>query len=54
MTSFSVRLDANWHGGARPVIKGGALRGVYVFDHIHFHWGPINAHGSEHTVANHR
>ncbi|KAJ9583992.1 hypothetical protein L9F63_021662 [Diploptera punctata] len=33
-----------------PSIKGGPLKNHYVFDSLHFHWGPDNKNGSEHHV----
>ncbi|XP_018411284.1 PREDICTED: carbonic anhydrase 1-like isoform X1 [Nanorana parkeri] len=31
-------------------VKGGPLKGSYRLNQFHFHWGPSNEHGSEHTV----
>ncbi|CAG0900314.1 unnamed protein product [Darwinula stevensoni] len=31
-------------------LAGGGLPGVYVFDHLHFHWGSSPEWGSEHTL----
>lgn len=28
----------------------GPLSSTYLFDSVHFHWGVINTHGSEHTI----
>uniref|UniRef100_A0A8C5QQ41 Carbonic anhydrase n=1 Tax=Leptobrachium leishanense TaxID=445787 RepID=A0A8C5QQ41_9ANUR len=32
------------------VVKGGPLQGTYHLNQFHFHWGPSNDFGSEHTV----
>ena len=31
-------------------VSGGGLTGVYTTVQFHFHWGPDNSVGSEHTV----
>ena len=33
-----------------PAIQGGGLNGIYLLDHIHFHWGHDDSHGSEHLI----
>ncbi len=39
----------------RPIaISGGSLRGLYIADHVAFHWGRFNLGGSEHTVNGRR
>ncbi len=35
--------------GDPPVLSGGPLDGPYKFSQLHFHWGPSDAEGSEHT-----
>ncbi|XP_063307363.1 carbonic anhydrase 1-like [Pelobates fuscus] len=32
------------------VVRGGPLQGTYRLNQFHFHWGPTNDFGSEHTV----
>ncbi|XP_068093694.1 carbonic anhydrase 1-like [Hyperolius riggenbachi] len=32
------------------VVKGGPLKATYRLNQFHFHWGPSDDHGSEHTV----
>ncbi|KFB42550.1 carbonic anhydrase [Anopheles sinensis] len=34
----------------QPCIAGGPLDGVYLFEQLHFHWGPNDSHGSEHLI----
>ncbi|GFG34591.1 hypothetical protein Cfor_01922 [Coptotermes formosanus] len=36
-----------------PSVSGGPLRGIYVFQQLHFHWGNNDSVGSEDTVNNH-
>uniref|UniRef100_A0A182ITV0 Alpha-carbonic anhydrase domain-containing protein n=1 Tax=Anopheles atroparvus TaxID=41427 RepID=A0A182ITV0_ANOAO len=38
------------HRPVQPRITGGPLRGVYVFEQLHFHWGPNDSHGCEHLL----
>ncbi|XP_058063407.1 carbonic anhydrase 7-like [Anopheles bellator] len=38
------------HQSPRPFIIGGPLGGVYVFEQLHFHWGPSDRSGSEHVL----
>ena len=33
-----------------PAIRGGGLVGIFLLDHIHFHWGNDDTHGSEHFI----
>ena len=33
-----------------PAIQGGGLNGIYLLDHVHFHWGDYDSHGSEHYI----
>ncbi|XP_053678160.1 carbonic anhydrase 7-like [Anopheles nili] len=33
-----------------PFLVGGPLTGVYVFEQLHFHWGPDDAAGCEHLL----
>ncbi|XP_018411285.1 PREDICTED: carbonic anhydrase 1-like isoform X2 [Nanorana parkeri] len=40
----------NWGYEASNAVKGGPLKGSYRLNQFHFHWGPSNEHGSEHTV----
>ena len=32
------------------ILKGGPLKGKYEFLEFHFHWGPNNTTGAEHTL----
>uniref|UniRef100_A0A182K827 Carbonic anhydrase n=1 Tax=Anopheles christyi TaxID=43041 RepID=A0A182K827_9DIPT len=34
----------------RPFMVGGPLGGVYLFEQLHFHWGPDDTVGSEHLL----
>ncbi|MEE6516918.1 hypothetical protein FKM82_026787 [Ascaphus truei] len=36
--------------GNLSVVKGGPLKACYRLNQFHFHWGPTNDYGSEHTV----
>ncbi|CAH0553875.1 unnamed protein product [Brassicogethes aeneus] len=38
--------------GPTPTINGGPLNGTYEFNHLHFHWGNNDTHGSE-NMLNH-
>lgn len=40
--------------GKRPFITGGLLKGRYVADGFHFHWGSPNQRGSEHSINKQR
>ncbi|KAH8340907.1 carbonic anhydrase 2 [Drosophila kikkawai] len=40
--------------GKRPYITGGLLKGRYVADGFHFHWGSPNQRGSEHSINKQR
>lgn len=33
-----------------PSVEGGGLTGTFLLDHIHFHWGDDDTHGSEHFI----
>ncbi|KAL7287393.1 hypothetical protein TKK_0018508 [Trichogramma kaykai] len=48
----TVQLSGEWPAKDTPTIYGGPLTGLYELAQIHFHWGPDNTAGSEHTVAN--
>ncbi|XP_075128211.1 carbonic anhydrase 1-like isoform X2 [Leptodactylus fuscus] len=41
---------SDWGYEAHNVVKGGPLKGSYRLNQFHFHWGPSNDSGSEHTV----
>uniref|UniRef100_A0AAG5CY20 Carbonic anhydrase n=1 Tax=Anopheles atroparvus TaxID=41427 RepID=A0AAG5CY20_ANOAO len=47
---YSVKFTPRWNGRTRPVLRGGPLKTPYVFEQLHFHWGPTNTEGSEHTL----
>lgn len=36
--------------GNRPYITGGILKGQYVAEGVHFHWGSPSSSGAEHTI----
>lgn len=36
--------------GHRPMLAGGPLRSMYVFEQLHFHWGTEENQGSEHYI----
>lgn len=40
--------------GEKPYIAGGFLKGQYVAEGVHFHWGSSNSRGSEHLIHNKR
>lgn len=44
---FSVQV--NLPSNANVYLKHGGLRDEYVAAQFHFHWGPDDSHGSEHT-----
>lgn len=54
----SVIMENNGHSieysfeypGARPMLAGGPLRSMYVFEQLHFHWGTSDEEGSEHYI----
>lgn len=45
-----VKLIGKWKNGNVPYISGGPLLDDYVFGQIHFHWGPNDTYGAEHTM----
>lgn len=34
----------------RPLLFGGPFKSPYIFEMIHFHWGPLKDSGSEHFI----
>ncbi|XP_034484398.1 carbonic anhydrase 2-like [Drosophila innubila] len=40
--------------GQKPFITGGLLKGQYVAEGVHFHWGSPNSRGAEHLINNRR
>lgn len=40
--------------GQKPFITGGLLKGQYVAEGVHFHWGSPNTRGAEHLINNKR
>ncbi|XP_035908732.1 carbonic anhydrase 7-like [Anopheles stephensi] len=34
----------------QPFVVGGLLGGVYIFEQLHFHWGPDDSVGCEHLI----
>ncbi|KAF7993630.1 hypothetical protein HCN44_010225 [Aphidius gifuensis] len=46
----TVKLIGKWKNGNVPYISGGPLLDDYVFGQIHFHWGPNDTYGAEHTM----
>lgn len=40
--------------GEKPYITGGFLKGQYVAEGVHFHWGSSQSSGSEHWINNKR
>lgn len=34
----------------RPLLFGGPFKSPYIFEMIHFHWGPLKKSGSEHYI----
>ncbi|XP_046402851.1 carbonic anhydrase 2-like [Ischnura elegans] len=48
-TGSTVIVNARWDS-ERPYLLGGPFRGRYVFSQIHFHWGPDNGSGAEHSL----
>ncbi|KAK7865753.1 hypothetical protein R5R35_002084 [Gryllus longicercus] len=51
-TGHTVEVSGDWGSAGTPTLSGGPLEGEYVFSDLHFHWGPDDAVGSEHTVHN--
>ncbi|XP_073972283.1 uncharacterized protein isoform X3 [Rhodnius prolixus] len=47
-SGVSVILSGKWNG-PRPFLRNGPLLGDYIFSQMHFHWGPLEEGGSEHT-----
>ncbi|XP_052270370.1 uncharacterized protein LOC127871465 isoform X2 [Dreissena polymorpha] len=45
----TVQLDINDTSVGKTYMTGGGLVGKYVALQLHFHWGPDNKRGSEHT-----
>lgn len=39
--------DKDW-----PTISEGGLNHTYIFHQVHFHWGKVDGHGSEHAISN--
>ncbi|KAG8236515.1 hypothetical protein J437_LFUL012801 [Ladona fulva] len=52
-TGKTVVLKGEW-ANERPFVIGGPLRGCYVFSQVHFHWGPTDEEGSEHSFMGER
>lgn len=49
-TGHTIEIHPTWRNNAyRPFLSGGPLRGQYVVEQFHFHWGQSNNVGSEHT-----
>ena len=46
--SLFIAVTVRVHGDVK--IKGGGLEGKYSLKHFHFHWGPQDDEGSEHTL----
>ncbi|KAG8236514.1 hypothetical protein J437_LFUL012800, partial [Ladona fulva] len=46
----TVVIEAQWSSGKRPIIKGGILKGEYLFKEIHFHWGATIYEPSDHLI----
>lgn len=51
--SGAVTVSGKFESGA-PTISGGPLDGSYKFSQLHFHWGPNDSEGSEHTFEGRR
>uniref|UniRef100_A0A182PA32 Carbonic anhydrase n=1 Tax=Anopheles epiroticus TaxID=199890 RepID=A0A182PA32_9DIPT len=51
---FSVKFTPRWGLRSRPRMRGGPLKTTYLFEQMHFHWGPNNTEGSEHTINGQR
>ena len=43
-----LSLPANISEESKPSIRG--LSDVYIYVQLHFHWGPTDDEGSEHTI----
>ncbi|XP_063781112.1 carbonic anhydrase 1-like isoform X2 [Pseudophryne corroboree] len=43
-------MSAPWGYETHNVVKAGPLKSSYRLNQFHFHWGPSNDFGSEHTV----
>lgn len=44
---MAIRETVN---GNRPYITGGILKGQYVAEGVHFHWGSPSSSGAEHMI----
>ncbi|XP_015126976.1 carbonic anhydrase 1 [Diachasma alloeum] len=54
-TGHTIEIRPTWTNNAyRPYLSGGPLRGQYVIEQFHFHWGQSNNVGSEHTFRGRR
>ena len=51
--SHLVQVRGVWDYN-KPFVTGGPLKDEYIFEQMHFHWGPNNSVGSEHTFNNQR
>ncbi|XP_052889447.1 carbonic anhydrase 7-like [Anopheles moucheti] len=51
---YSVKFTPHWTYRTRPMMRGGPLKTAYFFEQMHFHWGPNNTEGSEHTLDERR
>ncbi|KAH8272635.1 hypothetical protein KR044_002497, partial [Drosophila immigrans] len=40
--------------GQKPFITGGLLKGQYIAEGVHFHWGSPTSRGAEHLINNRR
>ncbi|KAK3917921.1 Carbonic anhydrase [Frankliniella fusca] len=47
-TGYTVTVSGKFDGDP-PTLRGGPLDGPFKFSQLHFHWGPSDSEGSEHT-----
>jgi carbonic anhydrase len=50
----SAKFTFNYPNGKPARLLGGPLKVAYNLDSFHFHWGEIDAAGSEHTLNSRR
>ena len=44
-----MNVGGKWESN-RSYLRDGPFKGQYVFAQMHFHWGPNDETGSEHSV----
>ncbi|KAK0181212.1 hypothetical protein PV327_003514 [Microctonus hyperodae] len=49
-SGHSITLTGQWDDNNIPYITDGPLTDAYIFEQLHFHWGPNDSVGSEHKM----